>query len=147
MEKINIKTATIYNIEDIKKIQTLSNEEILSNAVIKSELENSDNFIYFIAYVDEKPVGYIASSYVLDTMDLLSILVIPEYREKKIATNLIENMIYYCNKNNIKSILLEVKKSNTRAINLYTNFEFKLIDERKNYYKDEDALIYKLEIK
>ena len=37
--------------------------------------------------------------------------------------------------------MLEVRQSNFKAINLYEKCGFKVIYVRKNYYKDENALI------
>jgi ribosomal-protein-alanine N-acetyltransferase len=43
-----------------------------------------------------------------------------------------------------KFIFLEAKKSNMPALNLYKSFGFKKIGLRKNYYRDEDAVVLRL---
>jgi len=45
----------------------------------------------------------------------------------------------------VKDIFLEVRKSNTAAIEFYESFHFELVGIRKAYYQDpvEDALVYR----
>ena len=37
--------------------------------------------------------------------------------------------------------MLEVRSKNINAIRLYQKYDFKIINIRKNYYKDDDAII------
>ena len=55
----------------------------------------------------------------------------------KIAVNLMNEFIEYFNTSMYQKILLEVRESNSKAKNLYTNFGFRQISKRKNYYKKE----------
>ena len=50
---------------------------------------------------------------------------------------------YFINdvKNTCKSIALEVKIDNYKAINLYKKLGFKSVRIIKNYYKDKDGLL------
>ena len=145
MEKINIKKATISDLNDILYLQDLEKEDILSLNSIKNDL-NNENCIYFLAYLEEKIVAYIACSYILDTMDILSLLVSKDFRRKKLGSLLILKILEFAKNNDINTITLEVRKQNKAAINLYEKFRFNKISERKNYYKTDDALIYQLEL-
>lgn len=70
------------------------------------------------------------------------------YLRNGIASELLQTLIDYAKSINIHDILLEVRKSNISAQNLYEKFNFKHIGIRKEYYSNnlEDALIYKLSI-
>lgn len=147
MNNIKISNMTKNDIQDVLRLENSHNIKILSKDLLKKDIEN-DNTYYITAKLDNKIVGYAGISYVLDSADLISIVVDKEKTNMKIATNMLENIISFCKENNIKEILLEVRISNTAAINLYLKFGFEIISTRKKYYDNiEDAYIMKLNIK
>ena len=140
-----IKVATINEISDIMNIQAISNENLISFENLKNDLNNKNSY-YLIYYIDNNPIAFIGTSYIFSDMDLLYVLVIPNYRNMHIASDLLNEILSFCNKKNISKILLEVRSKNINAINLYKKFSFIQIDIRKKYYKDDDALIFKKDI-
>ena len=104
---------------------------------------NDQNFSYFVIKLNDDIIGYIATSHVIDTMDILSIVVSKSYQQKGIATKLLYYIFDFAKNLNIHKILLEVRISNTKAISLYEKCGFKKISLRKNYYQSptEDAII------
>lgn len=137
----------IYNmsVEDIDKAKKLEDEQcidILSKTSMLSDL-NDQNFSYFVIKLNDDIIGYIATSHVIDTMDILSIVVSKSYQQKGIATKLLYYIFDFAKNLNIHKILLEVRISNTKAISLYEKCGFKKISLRKNYYQSptEDAII------
>ena len=84
-------------------------------------------------------MGFISYSIIYDRIELNHIAVLEEYRNKHIATKLMDYMF----KNNlyINSYSLEVNVNNIAAINLYKKYGFKQEAIRKNYYVNEDALL------
>ncbi len=136
------------NKENYKKILTLqnSNELILPFEIIENDiLENKTNKLYYIATSDKEEIyAYIGADVNYDYIDLTAILVDKNFRNLNIATMLLDKLIDESINLNISDIFLEVKKSNFSAINFYEKNNFKLISTRKNYYKNEDGLVYKL---
>ena len=57
-----------------------------------------------------------------------------------IGSKLLEELIKKA-KDTSTLITLEVNEENKPAIHLYEKYGFKLLGKRKNYYKDNDALI------
>lgn len=143
MEKI--KLANIDNINEILNIQEISNITLISKQNLESDLNNIHSK-YFIFYLYNKAIAFIGTSYILDTMDILSVIVLPDYQNKKIASKLLEHVINFSKENNINKILLEVREKNLVARHLYEKYNFKKIYIRENYYKNDDAIIYKLTI-
>ncbi len=97
----------------------------------------------FYVYFDEnlgKAVGYISVKEVLGEGYIGNIAVLPEYRRKGIGKSLIETAKQ---SKKLSFLTLEVRKSNTPAINLYTKCGFTAVGERKNFYRtpNEDAVI------
>lgn len=140
MDNIKIQKMSINDIDDVLKVEASHNISILTKNMLLNDLNNNNTY-YLVAKKSDKIVGYIGISYILDTADIISIVVDKNYTKQKIASNLIQNILDFCNKNNITKIMLEVRASNIPAQNLYYKFGFKKISERKNYYNGEDAYI------
>lgn len=91
----------------------------------------------------EKNISNISSYIIvldtLDTMEILKIATLTEFKNRGLATNLIN----FIKKKYKKDIFLEVRFSNLTAINFYLKNDFEKIALRKNYYSDnnEDAII------
>ena len=149
INNITIKKIKKNDINKILQIEKSQNVTILKETVILDDMSNSNNTLYFGAIYNDIIVGYIAITYVIDSIDILSIVTMKSYENIGIASFLLEYIFNFAKKNNVNKIFLEVRTSNTKAINLYEKNNFKLISKRKNYYTDtkEDALIYLKEIK
>ena len=83
-------------------------------------------------------IGFVVFSIVLDEIELLSMAVNPDYQKQGYGRSLLGHVISQAKKNKTESIFLEVRHSNTRALNLYQKEGFKVIGERKAYYPVED---------
>ena len=138
---------SINNIDKVKDIETDQNINILSKESILNDIKDEHSY-YFVAILDKEIVGYIASSIVIDNMDLESIVVKKEYQRKHIASYLLDFLFNLAKKKNVVSIFLEVRTSNIKAQNLYRKYGFEIINIRKKYYKDnlEDAFIMKKDL-
>lgn len=142
MDNIIISKMTKNDISDAILLEKTHNIHILNNEILESDL-SKDNYYYIVAKNNNKIIGYAGISYILDSADIISIVVDKEYTHKGIGSLLLNNIFKFCNSKNIKKILLEVRKSNVIAQNLYAKYDFKKISERKNYYNNiEDAYIY-----
>lgn len=88
--------------------------------------------------------GFLEYMQVFETIDIINIEVLPEYRRKGIATSFLNSLV--AENEGVQEIFLEVRKSNEPAIKLYKKNGFEIISERNNYYKNptEDALIMSL---
>ena len=144
-----ISKSTLDDISEMKSLENELNINILSENNMKEDMQNK-NYIYFVLKDKEKNniLGYIAISYVLDTIDILSIVIKKDYQKKGFGSILLEYVIEFSKNNDVSSILLEVRSSNLPAIKFYEKYNFEKINTRKKYYSNpvEDALIYKLDI-
>lgn len=105
------------------------------------ESEINSNISILLVSVDNNIVnGYLYAQDLGDNIDLLSVFVDNKYRLKHIGSSLLENLI---NEYPDKTITLEVEENNESAIALYKKFNFKIVNTRKNYYKDGDAYLMK----
>lgn len=101
----------------------------------------NDKYTKILVYeIKEKIVGFLMYIELEGNVDILDIIVDKNYRNKNIASCLIDRMISDL-QDKVKIITLEVRKSNEKAINLYEKFGFDIINVRKNYYDQEDAYL------
>ena len=135
------------DIEEALLTEQSHNIHILSKNILKEDIKNK-NYNYLVAKNnDGKIIGYIGISYVLDSADIISIVVHKDYTKKGIATLLLQEIFAFAKENNIQKIMLEVRRSNIPAQKLYEKHGFKQIAIRNNYYDNtEDALIYEKEL-
>ncbi|MBJ7429337.1 MAG: GNAT family N-acetyltransferase [Bacteroidia bacterium] len=67
-----------------------------------------------------------------NSLFITNVSVEKEFSGNGLANKLIEEVINYCKTNGYKSIKLEVKKNNFKAISLYTKFNFKTEKEQND---------------
>ncbi len=103
---------------------------------------DNDNFTKVLVYEkDNQVIGFLMYTELEETADVVDIVVKEEYRQKRVASCLLDAMISEL-KDSVKLLTLEVRKSNVAAISLYKKFGFEIINTRKKYYANqEDAYL------
>ena len=93
-----------------------------------------------------KLVGYAFNHIVEDELHVLNIAVDPNSRGKGLGTYLLATVLAKAFEKGARQVYLEVRPSNSAAINLYSKLGFLRTGLRKNYYRDngEDALLFEL---
>ena len=136
------KKMDIQDLEEIKDILLSDFDDFWSYEVLREELL-SDSSLYIVAKKQNEIIGFAGIKIIIDEADIMNIVVKKSYRNNGIGSLLLENLILTSNKKNLNFINLEVDCKNTIAINLYKKFGFEEISLRKNYYKNNDAIIMK----
>lgn len=131
--------------EDVHAVALLEGECFSSPWSETSLLESLENegSIFLCAKSNEKIVGYIGASVVLDEAYVSDIAVAKSERRKGIGKKLLEECEKLCRKKGASFLSLEVRKSNEAARALYEKRGFCVLGERKNFYSDprENALV------
>ena len=99
---------------------------------------SKDQYCIYAAFDKHLVVGYIIYLHSIDTADIVYIFVQTEYRNIGIASRLLQTS---CAELSVEQLFLEVSFQNKTAINFYTKNKFKIINIRKNYYKNSDAIV------
>jgi ribosomal-protein-alanine N-acetyltransferase len=145
--------------EDIISVKNIETECVLSSWALRDyyeELVRTDS-LFYTAKVNNLTVGFILARLIINNnlldekfrddfgciIEIYNIAVKPEYRRKSIAELLLQKILGAGQKNKVKEIFLEVRKSNSNAINFYRKHKFQIIGERKNFYENprENALL------
>lgn len=116
-----------------------------SESSFMSELDK-DNCDFLVYEIDGQVAGYIIFWYILDEAEIGNVAVSGSYRRKGIACNLLDECI--SKHPEVGNIYLEVDKTNTGAICLYSKYGFQNSGYIKDYYgKGKDALRMTLTIR
>lgn len=96
-----------------------------------------------VAEQDGRVVGYWIGSRIDDEAELANLAVDPELHHKGIGRLLLEDFLVHVGAPQGTTIFLEVRASNTPAIQLYRRYGFTDLARRKGYYQhpEEDALV------
>lgn len=145
---LNIFPMQKENVKDVVKLEEECFSTPWSEKSLVEELQN-ENAHFLVAQKDKKIVGYIGIQSVASECYITNVCVSKDYRNKKIATNLVDRAFRDAILRNDEFITLEVRKSNKEAISLYSKFGFKIEGERKDFYTSpkEDAHIMTLRLK
>ncbi len=111
------------------------------------DIFESNPFSHIYVYEKDREIaGFINYSIIYDRAELEYIYVDEKYRGNKIASELMELMITDAIDNGCDNITLEVSNNNELGINLYKKYGFMKVAERKNYYKNSDAILMMKEL-
>ncbi|HIV80629.1 MAG TPA: ribosomal protein S18-alanine N-acetyltransferase [Candidatus Avanaerovorax faecigallinarum] len=115
-----------------------------SEESLREDLTGNPLSVYMVLETENGDVaGYMSLWKILDEGHINNVAVLPEYRRRGGASDMLKFMLKYSQRSGISSHTLEVRVSNEGAIGLYGKFGFKEAGVRKGYYEDngEDALI------
>lgn len=134
-----ISNATINDLSTINKLGLVLYDNFINIYHVENYISN--DCYQVLTYNDDITKGFLIAYNNIDYIELLVIIVDPNYRRLNIGFKLMNYLI----DNNDKDILLEVASKNESAIRLYEKCGFKKIGIREKYYKNlDDAYIMKL---
>ena len=130
-----ISKLTKEEVQEVIQLGTMLNHNFSKLFHIENLNPNETIYLYKENNINK---GFIHIQNGLDIIDLLNIIVKPEYQNQGIGSVLLK---YIIDNKEDKKLMLEVRSKNINAIKLYQKYDFKIINIRKNYYKDDDAII------
>lgn len=141
---IEVYKMSLNDLESIKEILVSDFDDFWDYSILKDELSSTNSY-YLVAKSDNEILGFAGIKYVLNEADIMNIVVKKSKRKLGIGSLLLKNIIELCKKLNISTLFLEVNEENIPAISLYKKFGFEKIGFRKNYYKENNAIVMKKE--
>ncbi len=130
------------HIADIAEIERLCFSLPWSEKSLEEELENS-NAHFLAAEFCGRALGYIGIIEICGEADITNIAVHPDFRRLKIAERLLNFAENGARERGCESITLEVRESNSAAIELYKKFGWERVGLRKDFYEKpkENAIL------
>lgn len=140
MTAVVLRPMTVDDIPAAKLIEEMAYSQPWSAHVFAEELE-LDNRRYLLAEIDGEVVGYAGVMLLGSEAHITTVVVHPRHRKEGLGSRLVLEVIEAAIAGGATSLTLEVRKSNDTAQALYRRFGLAPVGVRKQYYKDEDALI------
>lgn len=102
-----------------------------------------ENVCFLIAVEETQVLGYCGMYMAADEGEITNVAVDSNHRKNGIGRRLVEELLKNASEYGIKTYILEVRKSNIEAIQLYENLGFETQGIRKNFYElpQEDAYV------
>ena len=131
------------DIDEIVEIENLCFTIPWARFSFLNELMSNKFAHYHVIRFNSRIIGYLGLWKVIDEGHITNIAIHPDYRRIGMASKLLEYILKFSLDQNIASLTLEVRKSNTAAQELYKKYGFTEAGVRKSYYSDnnEDAII------
>lgn len=137
------------NIDDdllINEIQNTFSVLYKHNNELKNEFINNPYTKVLVFLENDKIIGFIHINEIYDRYEINNIYVLTEYRNKGIASQLMDDVIKLGKDTGIINITLEVRKDNESAIKLYKKYGFVEKAIRKSYYNGIDGILMEKEM-
>ena len=142
--KVNIVPMNADHLDELERLERICFSRPWSRKMLAEELENACA-AFLVAEEPEthRVLGYAGVLVMADEGYITNVAVFPEYRRQGIAAQIIKVFCDFAAGNHLAFLTLEVRPTNTAAIELYRSFGFEEVGRRKNYYDlpKEDALI------
>lgn len=139
---IQIRDMLADDLDDVLVIEGASFATPWSRGIFLEELEHP--FCHdLVALVEDRIVGYICFAIVCDEIHLRNLAIHRDWKRRGVASSLLLRMIAISSAEGARYGTLEVRNSNTAALELYNRFGFVVEGVRPSYYSEtgEDALI------
>ncbi len=145
MQNLKIEPFKDKDLSDILKLERECFKEPYSRELLLREVALPITRI-LVAREGKELSGYIFGWVVGPTAELNRIAVRRKSRGRGIGRALLKAFVERLRAEGVEELFLEVRESNFPAINLYKSFGFKEVGRRENYYSDEDAIVFKLNL-
>ncbi len=144
------RPATEEDLDQVTEIESKSISPPWPRAAFAAELGKQTSRFWVITddETDQKVMAYAVFSFPAEQAHLVTFAVHPQYRRAGLGAYLLRRLINYVMRRNGESIVLEVRKGNTPAVQLYQALGFIVIHTMPRFYPDgEDAysMIFKVD--
>ena len=137
---VSIQFATARDVAAVHKLEEASFPAPWRKEFFESELYASGRF-NLVARRGSVVIGYLFAMWFFDEMHVNKIAVDATERRQGIAQALMERCIEFARAHSIKTISLEVRKSNRGAQEFYRQLDFTSSYMRPRYYPDGEAAV------
>jgi len=141
--EVKIRTMTYGDLSRVMEVEELAYRYPWTVGIFRDCIRVGYNC--WVATMQEKIIGYGIVMLAAGEAHVLNLCVSPEFQGRGIGRKLLQHLTHRAQLADIDMILLEVRRSNQVAIDLYHSEGFHELGVRKNYYPGdsgrEDAII------
>jgi ribosomal-protein-alanine N-acetyltransferase len=129
------------DIPSVAALEAVVYDQPWSPRVFFDELAMDNREYLVITNGDKRIIGYGGLLVIDDDAHITTLAVAPEARGQNLGKRLMLALVDQALGVGARHLTLEVRLSNSSAQGLYELFGFEPVGRRKNYYKNEDALV------
>ncbi|MFY9328553.1 MAG: ribosomal protein S18-alanine N-acetyltransferase [Georgfuchsia sp.] len=145
---IDYQPMTVTDLNDITTIEQRSYPFPWTHGVFADSL--AAGYRSWVAREEGEIIAYAMMMVVLDEVHLLNITVTPEWQGQGFGRAMLTRLLADAGEQGCKFMFLEVRPSNTNALEMYRRFGFAVIGKRRSYYPApngrEDAIVMSCDI-
>ena len=142
---MTIREMTQKDIDAVAGVDNAAFPDAWKETTFCEEIEK-DYSHYFVCESDGEIIGYVGIWCIYETAELIRIATVPKFRKRGIAKELMHEILECAKTFGCERMMLEVRRSNIPAQELYKKFGFNEISVRKGYYSGEDAIIMEAKV-
>jgi ribosomal-protein-alanine N-acetyltransferase len=147
--RVLIEAMTEHDLLEVCQIEELSELSAWGWDAYHKELASTLDTIMLVARVDPafhrgfELAGFIVARLIAGELHVNNVAVRPEFRRRRVASELLEKALSVAQKHGATLAFLEVRAGNEAAQRLYVRCGFRVTGRRRNYYRapTEDALL------
>jgi ribosomal-protein-alanine N-acetyltransferase len=148
MEVAVIRQYEEKDLKDVLKIENVSFSDPWSKTMFESLAQLNPKGLYVIEK-NSRVIGYaiiLVEPYFVGVLPnkrahLINLAIHPDFRNRGFGSKLVETIITDMKKARTHSVFLEVRKSNSEALEFYSSLLFQRIGLIKRFYLNEDAIV------
>ncbi len=146
MDEIFLRPMLASDLATVMSIERCLFTESWTKDMFIQEMQKYDAWV--LTGTQQDIIGYACGWTILDEYSITNIGISPQFQRSGFASFMISQILLILAERAMRICYLEVRASNTAAINLYKKFGFINIGTRKNYYQTpcEDAMLMALDI-
>jgi ribosomal-protein-alanine N-acetyltransferase len=141
-----IRKAIPSDIFDMVKLEKSAFKTTLGEKFLLQELNDNPFGFYYVYELNKTVIGYIGFRVYDDQAEMMNFVVSVDHQDEGYGTQLLTFCLNELENKQVKTISLEVRKSNKKAQHVYEKMGFKLSHVRKKYYENEDGYVLVKEV-
>lgn len=141
-----IRKAIPNDIFHMVRLEKSAFKTTLGEKFLLQELIDNPFSFYYVYELNKTVIGYIGFRVYDDQAEMMNFVVSLDHQDEGYGTQLLTYCLNELEKKHVKTISLEVRKSNQKAQHVYKKMGFKLSHIRKKYYENEDGYVLVKEV-
>ena len=145
---VTVREATDEDIPAILELENLCFVDPWKESTIRYEMHENPVSNVWVIELEEKSqnlksvVGYCDYWHTFDSATIAQIAIHPSLQRKQLGSAMMDEIINDCYAKKVRTLTLEVRASNSKAINFYLKHGFKKELTKPHYYKNGEDAIY-----
>ena len=142
MVSIEVRDMVNADLDRVMEIENLCFKAPWSKEDLYREINDNKLSVMQVITIDDLVVGFCDYWNTFDSGTICQIAIHPDYQKQKLGSKLLEEVLKDAKAKKIRTLTLEVRASNTKAINFYKKFGFVITLIKEAYYSNGEDAIY-----